>query len=145
MSGGYSSFQCAVLTLQWLLLLRSTGSRPVGFSSCSTRAQHLWLGGSRAQAQQLWRMGLAAPRHVGSSQTTTQNCVPCIGRWILNHCATREAPLIQLLCIRENKAIFCSHTQRWSSKMSTNYHQPRGPTIRNSVDTMELFSGIHIS
>ena len=37
-------------------------------------------------------MGLVAPRHVGSSQTRAQTCVPCIGRQILNHCATREAP-----------------------------------------------------
>ena len=31
-SGGYSS-------LRWLLLLQSTGSRHVGFSSCGTRTQ----------------------------------------------------------------------------------------------------------
>ena len=29
-SGGYSSLQCAGFSLQWLLLLRSTGSRHVG-------------------------------------------------------------------------------------------------------------------
>ena len=28
---------------------------------------------------------------MGSSQTRARTCVPCIGRWILNHCATREA------------------------------------------------------
>ena len=33
-----------------------------------------------------------APRHVGSSQTRARTHVPCIGRQILNHCATREAP-----------------------------------------------------
>ena len=27
---------------------------------------------------------------MGSSQTRAQTRVPCIGRWILNHCATRE-------------------------------------------------------
>ena len=37
-------------------------------------------------------MGLAAPRHVGSFQTRDWTCVPCIGRRILNHCATREVP-----------------------------------------------------
>ena len=37
-------------------------------------------------------MGPVAPRHVGSSQTRARTCVPCIGRQILNHCATREAP-----------------------------------------------------
>ena len=35
--------------------------------------------------------GLVAPGHVGSSQTRAQTHVPCIGRQILNHCATREA------------------------------------------------------
>ena len=33
-SRGYSSFQCAGFSLRWLLLLRSTGSRRLGFSSC---------------------------------------------------------------------------------------------------------------
>ena len=39
-------------------------------------------------------MGQVAPQHVGSSQTRAQTGVPCIGRQTLNHCATREAPLI---------------------------------------------------
>ena len=34
-------------------------------------------------------MGLVAPRHVGSSRTRARTRVPCIGRRILNHCATR--------------------------------------------------------
>ena len=37
-------------------------------------------------------MGLVAPWHVGSSQARARTRVPCIGRHILNHCATREAP-----------------------------------------------------
>ena len=41
-SGGYSSLWCTGFLLWWLLLLQSTGSRPTGFSSCSTRAQQLW-------------------------------------------------------------------------------------------------------
>ena len=39
----------------------------------------------------MWLTGLVAPRHVGSSQTRARTRVPCIGRRILNHCATREA------------------------------------------------------
>ena len=35
-------------------------------------------------------MGLVAPRHVGSSQARAWTCVPCTGRQILNHCATRD-------------------------------------------------------
>ena len=38
-SGGYSLLWCAGFSLQWLLLLWSTGSRCAGFSSCGTRAQ----------------------------------------------------------------------------------------------------------
>ena len=64
---------------------RSTGSRHADFSSCST-----W-------AQQLWHTGLVAPRPVGSSRTRDRTCVPCIGRQILNHCATREVPGQQVL------------------------------------------------
>ena len=50
-SGGYSLLWCVGFSLQWLLLLRSTGSRCADFSSCGTWAQYLWLAGSRAQAQ----------------------------------------------------------------------------------------------
>ena len=81
-SGGYSSLRCTGFSLWWLLLLRSTGSRRAGFSSCGSRAQ------------QLWRTGLVAPQHVGSSQTRDRIHVPCIGRRILNHCASREVPLL---------------------------------------------------
>ena len=39
----------------------------------------------------MWLTDLVAPRHVGSSWTRARIRVPCIGRQILNHCATREA------------------------------------------------------
>ena len=74
-SKGYSSLWCVGFSLRWLLLLWSTGSRHMGFSSCVM------------QAQQLWHTGLVAPQHVGSSQTRAQTHVPCISRRILNHCA----------------------------------------------------------
>ena len=84
---GARSSHCGGFSLLW-----STGSTCVGFSTCGTRAPQLWLVGSRAQAQQLWRLGLVAPQHVGSSWTRARTRVPCTGRWILNHCATREVP-----------------------------------------------------
>ena len=56
-----------------------------GLSCCGAQAPD-------AQAQWLWLTGLVAPRHVGSPQTRARTRVPCIGRRILNHCATREAP-----------------------------------------------------
>ena len=37
-SGGYASLQCMGFSLRRLLLLRSTGSRHEGFSSCGARA-----------------------------------------------------------------------------------------------------------
>ena len=97
-SRGYSSLQYTGFSLWWLLLLRRTGSRHTGFSSCGTQAQQLWLAGSRAQAQQLWHTGLVAPQYVGSSWTRAQTRVPCIDRRILNHCATREALDMTFLC-----------------------------------------------
>ena len=39
--GDYPSMWCTGFSLRWLLLLRSTGSRRAGFSSCGTRAQSL--------------------------------------------------------------------------------------------------------
>ena len=84
-SGGYFSMRCTGFSLQWLLLLQSTGSRHKGFSNCGM------------QAQQLWCKGLVAPRHVGFSRTRDRTCVPCIGRQILNHCATREVPELPTL------------------------------------------------
>ena len=59
-----------------------------GLSRCGAQAPD-------AQAQQLWLTGLVASWHVGSSQTRARTRVPCTGRQILNHCATREAPVIQ--------------------------------------------------
>ena len=38
-------------------------------------------------------MGLVAPWHVGSSRTRAQTHVACIGRWILNHCATSHVSM----------------------------------------------------
>ena len=71
-----------------------------GFSCC--RAQALGtrasvvvacvLSSCGSRAQQLWCTGFVAPRHVGFSRTRARTCVPCIGRRILNHCATGEVP-----------------------------------------------------
>ena len=72
------------------LLIAVRGPLTVAASCCGAQA-------SDAQAQQLWLSGLAALRHVGSSQTRARTRVPCIGRQTLNHCATREAPSSTLL------------------------------------------------
>ena len=55
-SGGYSSLRCAGFSLQWLFLLRSTGSRHAGFSSCGSRALERRLSSCGTQAQLLCGM-----------------------------------------------------------------------------------------
>ena len=84
-----SSFLCKGFLLQWqvgaTLHRGAQASHYRGLCCCGAQAPD-------AQAQQLWLMGLVAPRHVGSSQTRARTHVPCISRQILNHCATREAP-----------------------------------------------------
>ena len=54
-----------------------------GFSCCGARA----LG---CVGLSSWAQRLVAPQHVGSSRTKDRTCVPCIGRQIPNHWATRE-------------------------------------------------------
>ena len=61
-----------------------------GLSRCGAQAPD-------SQAQYLQLTGPVAARHVGSSQTRARTHVPYIGRQILNHCATREAPKWPLL------------------------------------------------
>ena len=47
-------------------------------------------------------MGLAVLWRVESSWTRDQTHVPCIGRWILIHCATREVPKQHVLIAAKN-------------------------------------------
>ena len=49
-------------------------------------------------------MGLVGPLHVGSSRTRARTRVPCIGRQILNRCATRGVPQLSLnICLKGKK------------------------------------------
>ena len=49
-SGGYSSLRCVGFSLRWLLLLQSTGSRCMGFSSCGSQALEHRLSSCGARA-----------------------------------------------------------------------------------------------
>ena len=49
-SGGYSSLRCAGFSWWWLLLLRSTGCRSMGFSSCDSWALECRLSSCGARA-----------------------------------------------------------------------------------------------
>ena len=71
-SGGHSSSQCAGLSLSRPLPLRSTGSRRAG----SVGVAH----------------GPSCSAACGIFPDQARTRVPCIGRQILNHCTTREAP-----------------------------------------------------
>ena len=112
--------QCVGFSLQWLLLLQSTGSRACRLSVAAPRlwstgsvlaaprlwstgsvlrlpgsgaqAQKLRLPGSGAQAQKLWHAASVAPWHVGSFWVRHWTHVSCVGRWIPYHWATSEAP-----------------------------------------------------
>ena len=53
-------------------------------SHCRAGALFTWASGVVAH-------GLIALRHVGSSPNRDGTCVPCIGRWILNHWTTRKS------------------------------------------------------
>ena len=107
-----SSFLCeGFLQLQQMgvtLHRRARASHYRGLSCCGAQAPD-------AQARQLWLTGPVAPRHVGSSQTRARTRVPCIGRQILNHCATREAPFFffTVLEIVDNNVFLVTtkHTQ----------------------------------
>ena len=62
-SRGYSSLRCTGFSLQWLLLLQSTGSMRAGFRSCGTWAQQLWHVGSAVAARGLQSTGSVAVAH----------------------------------------------------------------------------------
>ena len=89
-SGGYSSLRCAGFSLRWLLLLRSTGSRRMGLSSCST------CGLSSCGSQAL-ECRFSCSTACGIFPDQGWNPVPRVGRRILNHCNTREVPRIWFL------------------------------------------------
>ena len=59
-----------------------------GVQALGSQAHELRLDGSRAQAQQLWPTGLAAP-HLGPSQTRDWTRGPCTSRQILHHGANQ--------------------------------------------------------
>ena len=72
---GFCLFIC--LWLRWVFVVAVRGLSLVAASGGYSLLQHA---------------GLVALRHVGSSWTRAQTRVPCIGRRILNHCATGEVP-----------------------------------------------------
>lgn len=72
---GSSSLQCSGFSLQWPLLLRSSGSGHIGVSSCGT--------------------GLVSPGCTRDPPRPETELVSCISRRILNHWASRKPQLFQ--------------------------------------------------
>ena len=103
------------------------------------RLQQLWLAGSRAQVQQPWCTGLVAPRHVGSSWTRARTHVPCIGRRILNHCATREALLMSsqgaLRSLTRTQASTIGRRLPWRSSMGVPWARPN--SLRSDLGSIQ--------
>ena len=100
-SGGHSSSRCAGLSLLGPLTITASlvaehRLQTRRLSSCGSRAQLL---------RGMWE----------SSQTRTRTHVPCIGRQILNHCATREALIFAL---EEVTAGFQHVSLRWFSPLT---------------------------
>ena len=91
-SWDYSSLRCSRFSLRWLLLLRSTGSRFMGFSSCGSRALEHRLSSCGAQAELLRSMwdlpgpGLkpASPALAGGFLTTVPLGKPSCSIFILH-------------------------------------------------------------
>ena len=84
----------------WALGTQASVDVAPGLSSCGSQTLELRLSSCGTR-------GLAALWHVGSSQTRARTHVPCLGRQILNYCATREVPPSTLL---KTYSPFCSTT-----------------------------------
>ena len=102
---------------KWGLLSNGSAraSHCAGFSCCRAWALGC-LGFSKwgVWDQQLWCTSLVATWHVKSSQTRDQTCVPCIGRWLLNHWTTTEVPRLANLI------------KKWSHSVVSDSLWPRG-------------------
>ena len=118
---------CMGLSLQWLLLWQSTG-----FRSCGTLAQEQRLTSSRAQAQQLWHVGLVALQQVGSSQIRDRTCVSCTGRQILYYRATGEVPKLGFLTELNSPEIQKSRASQFLSFHYLTVHSMEAPVCLTS-------------
>ena len=75
--------------------------------------------------------GLVAPRHVGSSQIRARNYVPCIGRRILNLCATREVP--SFFFLRDEVMLFF-----WFTRLTASMPLSLLPNIFTKIEILPL-------
>lgn len=90
---GFSTAEKSCCLVRAHVLLIVGGFLGEELSLRSTQATELPFLGSRAEAQPLLHLGLAAPPHPGSSWTRVRTHISCIGKEVLYHWATRETPL----------------------------------------------------
>ena len=82
-------------------------------SRCGAQASHCG-----AQPQELWHVGLVAPRHVRSSGVRDQTLVSFIGRQILYRWDTREAPTFAVLELHKSGIIYLCFFCVWLLSLS---------------------------
>ena len=92
-AGATLQLRCIGL-LRWLLLLKSTGSRRTGFSSCDwlqgTWALVVAARGLQNRDSAVVAYGLSCSKACGIFPDLGLNRVPCTGRQIVTHCTTRK-------------------------------------------------------
>ena len=104
-SGGYSLLWCTGFSLRWLLLLQSTGSRHVGFSSCGLQVLERRLSSCGALAYLLrgmWDLpgpGLEPVSPALDSQPLRHQGSPTLSlKWILHYRLTESSVSIRATC-----------------------------------------------
>ena len=81
-------------------------------SGCGGQASHC-RGFCRCRAPALGTWASDCPEASGSSLIRDSICVPCIGRRILNHWTTREAPFKFLTHIKDPKQLFLCNLKKY--------------------------------
>ena len=80
----------------------------------------------------MWLTGPVAPWYVGSSQTRARTHVPCIGRQVLNHCATREAQNITLKWANREFQL-----EEWKLFLKTYFKRVKILELKSTVSEVE--------
>ena len=105
----------------WALGVQASVVVARGLSSC----------GSWALEPQL--AGLLSLQHVGSSRTKARTRVPFIGRQILNHCATREAPVLGVFIYIISFSPHDNPTRDYQFFIREDYESHRSHSLKSKV------------
>ena len=89
---GARASQCSGFSCCGARALGARGLQQLHQASSVAVARGLSSHGTRALEHRLSSCGARAWLLCGIFPDQGLNCVPCIDRWILNHCATREVP-----------------------------------------------------